>query len=316
MNSITQENVDKRRSLQLPGVESLRRMSVAALNFLSPSKHGSKMNTSKEDETDDVEMAKTKELRNRKSGKILCPRKLSKKRYSLCDPEYEDMCEYINNFTETRMKETNIFTALKNQIGYLDKVTNVNPVLGQTSLSDFLLIVNSLSPNVSEQKADKSIKTLSPLFTLFQDQVERKSATDTPLSCNNRRYSLATPQKQTLNVSRNKSFSSNARRVSSMKFVRERTQSISAAAIPQIRRIRSESISSQQADVDYSAVSQVNPPSRQIRRFLVKPVITNLPMPEIVISQPDGSSTLKKISTRNFLEDVRLVNQRQRKKEG
>lgn len=276
----------KRRSLQLPGVRSIRRMSVAALNFFAPSRHPSRSGLKDDDHKDaefGVPMKESRESRQTKGGG---QRKAHKKRYSMCDVEYEDI---VNRFTQSRRKEANIFAALKNQIGHLERTAGVGPVLEQTSISDFLLIVNSLSVNAASQFDQKSNYEPSPLFTLFQNQSNHdgnrlENRSQPPA----RRYSLAVPKKPTARLGRNRSFTTNVKFSTPTPATKKRTNSIPSSSNPRIRRIRSESISSVRLDPS----SRLEPPptivqSRRIRRFSVKPVFpSNAPMPEIVISGP------------------------------
>ncbi len=290
--TVNQDQVAKRRSLQLPGVHSIRRMSIAALNFLSPAKYGSKGNFTKDDDIKDVENAKRNDTGGRRTGRLTCPHKPYKKRYSLCDPEYEDMYEYINNFTYTRMKQANVYTALKKQIGNLEKVANVSPVLEQTSISDFLLIVNSLTANATTQGSQNSVKGDSPLFTLFQNQPATKIKMTEPCS---RRYSLTVPQAQPSNIARNKSFSSKARRLSPVsRLAQTRTQSVTTLSFPKTEKLRSQSISTGPQEGNLSTGGTfTNVPSRKIRRFSIKPVnLTTLTAPEIVISGPSREGSM------------------------
>lgn len=260
-------------------------MSIAAMNFLSQSRFTNKI-VSKDDDKDDQ---KSKEPKLRRTGKTACPRKTSKKRYSLCNMEYDNMCQYINYFTQTKMKESNIINILKNQIGNLENSSTVSPVLEQTSIGDFLRVVNSLHSTSNYYTTAAETRTQrnesSPLFTLFQNETTKptefkeKSPPERRYSVN-RRYSLALTSTSHSKISRNKSFSTNVRKISPSRFVKERTYSNPALSFPQIRRIRSESISEDQPEVPVNTLK-----SRKIRRFSVKPVSLSGTMPEIVVDE-------------------------------
>lgn len=253
-------------------------MSVAALNFFAPSRQLSKSGLRDEEPRDAERGASAKEIHEYRNSKGGGHRKHSKKRYSICDVEYEDI---LNRFAQSRRKEANILASLKNQIGHWERTAGVGPVLENTSISDFLLIVNSLSANAAlDQKRNEGP---SPLFTLFQNEGHPSSKMARAAPTAARRYSLAVPKESIDQAGRNRSFSTNVRFSSA----KTRTDSIPALSNPQIRRLRSESVSGGRPD----SSSRLEPPSttaqsRRIRRFSVKPVPFNAAMPEIIISGP------------------------------
>lgn len=314
-------------------------MSIAALNFLAPTKFNKPVAN---DDFKDAELGKPKERRDRRTGKIACPRK---KRYSLCN-EYQDMCEYINYFTQIRMKETNILSSLKNHIGNLDESS---PVLEQTSIGDFLRVVNSLSATATMRDSTGPAKGQSPLFTLFQNETGKPESTKRRFSliparsfscepktesrtmfdmrrgsaaprqmsfqdekpCTDcgkgRRFSLAPPKTSSLDVtSRHRSFSTHMRRLSPSRYMSkeraERTSPNQARTTPQVRRIRSEFIPSVVPEVSSSGS-----PSQKIKRFLVKPVASPLSAPEIIVSAPSSNrSTEASHEDHDYPESHRL----------
>ncbi|XP_065202063.1 open rectifier potassium channel protein 1 isoform X2 [Planococcus citri] len=312
LHSIPQDTLSKRPSIQIPGVQSIRRMSVAALNFLSSSRLAGRMASSKEIEKD-AELNKDEKIR--RTGRTACPRKNTKKRYSLCNMEYDSMCQYINYFTQTKMKESNIINILKNQIGNLENSSNISPVLEQTSIGDFLRVVNSLhsTSNYCTTAAAETRPQSSPLWTLFQNEAKPsdtndKSPTEQKSSVpERRRYSLAPPGNPgRYNISRNKSFSTNIRKISPSGYPKTRTYSNPALSIPQIRRIRSESSST-----DHSEPPATTVRSRKIRRFSVKPVSLGSTMPEIVVDEnydkPKSSSSDVQVQIESSpLESLRI----------
>lgn len=304
-------------------MQNLRRMSAAALNFLTPSKARIRTISCRVHDLKEVEQGKLKDKRNRRTGKTICPRK---KRYSLCD-EYEDMYEYINYFTQARIKEANILSSLKNHI--ISNLDESSPVLEQTSVGDVLRVVNSLNEKAIMHESVETTNNKSPLFTLFQNETSREeqprklrtssipsksswfesktealslakserrrystACKQTSLdyeksklqSNKDRRFSLAPSTTYSPDNSKNRSFSSNIRRLSPST-TKERSKRISpndTLSVPQVRRIRSEFLSQSAMP----AVGSSGPPSQKIKRFLVKPVTLPLSSPEIIVTAP------------------------------
>lgn len=283
-------------------------MSMAAINFISSSKLANKIISSKEDEEKDLEQ-KSKEVKTRRTGKQTVPRKHAKKRYSFSELDYNNMRSYMNYYTQTKMKEAKILNVLKNRIGDLDNSSNASPVLEQTSLGDFLRIVNSLHTTsnyystLNENPRARKVGEVSPLFTLFQSDAKGPPANERNLdkmpkerrnSVSKRRYSLA-PMflTSTMNVSRNTSFSNNVRKLSPSRFLKKRTYSIPALSFSQTgsaagSHMRSESISENVIENDQASLNPFR--SQKIRRFSVKPVILPSTMPEIVVSDASNDT--------------------------
>jgi len=266
-------------------------MSIAAINFLTPSKYGKTVAAKEDDINKDIESVRPKSRR---------PERVRKQRYSLCD-DYENMYDCLNYYTQIRMKEANIFSVLRDQIGDLGGAT---PVLEQTSIGDVLRIVTSLGTNGQEETTLKKTQNdSSPLFTLFQNAATYDEAGKQGSNNIDRRYSLVPTQtKSDANVIRNKSFCSHRRRVSPSRYSGFRERSASNQ-MPQIRRIRSEflpNISSEDAETRLS--------SRRIKRFLVKPVTLQASTPTIIVSGPSSDATAERMRQNNVCDNDETQN--------
>lgn len=263
-------------------------MSMAAINFLTSSRFGKTVVTKDDDIGKDLESGRPK-------GRCGRTERVRKERYSLCD-DYENMYDCLNYYTQIRMKESSILSALRDQISNIGRAS---PVFEQTSIGDFLRIVDSLGTSEAEKTPARS----SPLFSLFQNETcagtvpdengrRSQNSVDGHLRSNEyRRYSLASAHTKPASVMRNKSFCSQGRRLSPLTDgFRERSLS---NQMPQIRRIRSEFLPNNTPDDN--AIRQS---SRKIKRFLVKPVTLPISAPAIFVSSPtsDDAERLRQSS--------------------
>lgn len=175
---------DEKSHLAVPNVRGLRRMSIAAINFLSNSAsrtHTWFCNSSRRGSVVDPEVGKvTQDL-----PKV---RKHSENDVNRLYPPSENYGSM--NTQENRLaRRASILGILANQIGpprdYLSAQNMSNPVLEQTTLSDFLKILDSvhhkvplhLGDNVQTVNETKPDRQPAALLSLFQNQPSSRDST-------------------------------------------------------------------------------------------------------------------------------------------
>ncbi|KAI5699884.1 hypothetical protein M8J75_010511 [Diaphorina citri] len=175
---------DEKSHLAVPNVRGLRRMSIAAINFLSNSAsrtHTWFCNSSRRGSVVDPEVGKvTQDL-----PKV---RKHSENDVNRLYPPSENYGSM--NTQENRLaRRASILGILANQIGpprdYLSAQNMSNPVLEQTTLSDFLKILDSvhhkvplhLGENVQTVNETKPDRQPAALLSLFQNQPSSRDST-------------------------------------------------------------------------------------------------------------------------------------------
>lgn len=174
---------DEKSHLAVPHVRGLRRMSIAAINFISTSAsktHTWFCNSSRRESSEDPEAVKVTQPSK--------SRKHSDNDVNFLSENYGSM-----NTQETRLaRRASILGVLANQIGpprnFLSNQNFSNPVLEQTTLSDFLKILDSVQHKSMHtedtvQTVNEAIPERQPaaLISLFQNQPQiRDQPSHTP----------------------------------------------------------------------------------------------------------------------------------------